>query len=741
MTLGWLLGAAWPASGLTLVVTNHADAGPGTLREAITTVNLVPGADGILFNLPSDAPRTITFLSALPEVTDPLFLDGRSQPDYDTRPVIELDGSQLFMANGISLRTTNATVRGLALTGFGGAGISIEGGGGHFIVDNVVGADPEGLAARGNAVGLEVVDAANNAIGGTLPEDGNIIAGNDTGILVTGASTGNLIQGNLVGLAADGRTALPNRVGVEIHADGNTVGGAEPGAGNAVSGNLDQGLVVEGVGNVIQGNLIGLDREGQLAVGNGLAGLWIVGGRNHTIGGVEPGAGNVISGNLGTGLDLSGSGHVVQGNIIGLNAAGTALAPNGTEESDAAVIVQGPWHTLGGAGAAGNVLSGNTGDGLVLRGEMTVSNVIQGNVVGLAAQGDAIMPNGRHGVVLEMGAGHNTLGGSGAGDGNILSGNRHHGLVLQSPNNVVQGNRIGVAANGVTPRGNGEHGMQFLSGATNNLVGGTEPGAGNLMAWNLGHGAMLCLNTNLGGNSLLGNLFHDNGGLAIHYFGCGPLSDPGFHMNPDTSGVFPGPGPFDLGTPYPNDPLDADMAEGGPQNHPVLTNVVALSGQAFLSGVLESRPIHDYLIEVYRNDAPDANSGFGEGRWFLDRFYVTTDTNGLAVFNRFMEGDPGLGFLSATATDAMTGDTSEFGPYVAMPGALRILGILRSVEGQTVITWTARPGKTYRLLGAPTLEGPFEEVGVISPATGRIASYIIPDVMQVTAQFYRVVEE
>ena len=688
MLLGVMLCWAGASHGATLIVTNAADQGSGTLREALTTANLIPGPDAILFNLPGEELHTITLLSALPAITDPLLLDGASQPGYDRHPRVELDGLQIQppLAEGIELRTTNASIRGLTITGFSLSGILIEGGGGHVIVGNVIGADPTGQEPRPNGTGIRLVDSTDNTIGGVRPGEGNLVSGNGVGMSIWGVG-GNLLQGNVVGLAADGVTPMPNGNGVWILTDANTVGGPGAGAGNVFAGSVEYGLRIDGSGNVVQGNFIGVDRLGMAAVGNGTAGLWIAGGTNNTIGGAEPGAGNVISGNAGTALDLSGHGHVAQGNVIGLNAAGTGTLPNGTHTAMAAVLVQGSGHTLGGAGPQGNVISGNAGDGLYLAGESTVSNVIQGNVIGLSAQGNRSLGNGRNGLVLEFNASQNTIGGLGDGDGNVISGNHGTGIVLGTAGNVIQANRIGLGSDGVTPMGNLRDGIQFFFGATNNLVGGVEEGAGNHMGWNRGHGISHCTGNYSRGNSLLGNRFHDNGGLGIRYLRCGANIGAG---------------------PIPNDPLDADMVFGGPQNHPVLTQVVALPGQALLSGVVESQPVHDYLIEVYLNDAPDP-TGYGEGAELLERFFVTTDTNGMATFNRFLGGTIGPRFLTATATDAMMGDTSEFGPYLAMPGALRITRIERG-ESDVTVEFTSRAGESYRLMWVGRLGDPFEFV-------------------------------
>src|SRR5262249_27097133 len=130
--------------------------------------------------------------------------------------------------------------------------------------------------------------------------------------------------------------ALPNsNNGVVVTGSSNTIGGTAPGSGNLISGNRQQGIFLNGpaaVANVIQGNYIGTDVSGSVEVSNGLRGITAAAGAsNNLIGGTDPGAGNLLSGNQQNGLELTGdgtTGNVVQGNFIGTNAAGTDALPN-----------------------------------------------------------------------------------------------------------------------------------------------------------------------------------------------------------------------------------------------------------------------------------------------------------------------------------------------------------------------------------------------------------------------------
>src|SRR5207237_7545256 len=120
--------------------------------------------------------------------------------------------------------------------------------GGNLIQGNFLGTDASGMASQGNAAfGIHAVDAPNNTIGGTRPEDRNIISGNTVGgIQLVAAATGNRLQGNYIGTDLTGTNPLPNRLfGVYLHSGRNVVGGTEPGAANIIAYG-GQGIVIDG---------------------------------------------------------------------------------------------------------------------------------------------------------------------------------------------------------------------------------------------------------------------------------------------------------------------------------------------------------------------------------------------------------------------------------------------------------------------------------------------------------------
>src|SRR5262249_2858634 len=153
-------------------------------------------------------------------------------------------------------------------------------------------------------------------VGGTAAGARNVISGNsNVGVLLNGS--GNLVQGNFIGTDATGTTALPNVDGVFITSGGNTAGGAAPAAGNTMLCNTNYGSgIVGGSGNLVQGNFIGTDATGTAALPN-TDGVLINSSSGNTLGGAVAGASNLISGNTNYGVVLLSSGNTIQGNRIG----------------------------------------------------------------------------------------------------------------------------------------------------------------------------------------------------------------------------------------------------------------------------------------------------------------------------------------------------------------------------------------------------------------------------------------
>lgn len=240
-------------SSTPIIVTNTLDSGIGSLRQAIIDANANSGPDIIKFNISEPGPYTIQLTSALPNITDPVIIDGTTQPDYSGTPIIELDGRLAGTGvNGLDITAGNSVVRGLVIIRFDGTGIALSGNGGTLLEGNYIGTDVSGSAVLGNGwIGVSIFESANNTVGGaaigTSVGVRNIISGNSfNGVQIEGAAaTGNVVAGNYIGLAANGVDPLGNGgMGVRIFkAVGNTIGGPDPGEGNVVSANVFYGTI------------------------------------------------------------------------------------------------------------------------------------------------------------------------------------------------------------------------------------------------------------------------------------------------------------------------------------------------------------------------------------------------------------------------------------------------------------------------------------------------------------------
>jgi CSLREA domain-containing protein len=336
--------AVYPALAANFPVNNTGDAidvtpgdsvcetAPGngvcTLRAAIQEANALAGPDTINFNIPlptnqssgGDSWWRISPGSALPTITaNNTIVDGTTQTTNqgDTNslgPEIELEGTGAGAGvDGLLISSANNIVRGLVINSFNGNGININSGNGNTIEGNYIGTDATGTNDLGNgdisgiAGGGIWVSSNNNVIGGTTPASRNVISGNDNeGInLQGGAPSGNLIQGNFIGTDRTGTIALPNSddgIALRSGSSSTTIGGGAAGAGNLISGNGGEGIHVNGSsGNTIQGNTIGADVTGMLDMGNSVNGILInTGTSGNTIGGTVSGEGNTIAYN---GLD------------------------------------------------------------------------------------------------------------------------------------------------------------------------------------------------------------------------------------------------------------------------------------------------------------------------------------------------------------------------------------------------------------------------------------------------------
>ncbi len=669
----------------TFTVTNTSDAiiqvgpevtGPaGSLRKALYDASQATGTSSIVFNIPTTDPgynsATGTFLIqplseagpgalndfALNPINATVTLDGYTQPGAspntlangdNAKILIQIDGGKATTPGGSGLTPfddVGSVYRGLAFTGWTNPQISTTSSG-----STASGA--EGLEANG---------------------------------------VQDFIEGNFFGTDTTGKVAAPNRIGIFADngpgfgstAGGNIIGGTTPQARNILSGNNNSGVLFLSTAfeAQLQGNFIGLDITGAAIVSNpqeadrsntfdgtGLNGATI------TIGGTLPGTGNVIAGN-GTNVDINdlteggqAADSIVQGNLIGTDSTGKiGIANQGYGVS----ILHNPTDMLigGTTPAARNIISGNLAGVYIF--DNSFNNNVQGNYIGVDITGAKALGNVNQGFISgatasdEIPAGYTTIGGSVTGAGNVISGNTADGIQISGtstsqsyPNpqvgNTVQGNFIGTDATGKTSIPNGGNGVDLLSSATNNIIGGSAPGSGNLIAHNSQNGVLIDPGTGTGNNTVA-NIIQSNGGAGVRIntgtsnrisqnsiFGNGDLGinlqNAGANLNSNCNASNTGANNLQnapslttgSGTAY----ITATATDPN-GNTSEFSNAVkeSLSGSVVdLLGNFNSTANTTYTIEFFSSTAADP-SGYGEGQTYLTSTSVKTGADCTIAIN------------------------------------------------------------------------------------------------------------
>ena len=613
--------SAGHAHATTFTVSSSNDSG-ASLRAAIIAANADGSASAaaphnIVFSIPGPGVHTITPTAQFPFITRPMVIDGFSQAGSSANTLaVGNDSVHLIELDGTNANITNACFYfGPGSAGSGSAGsvlrgmvvnrcsiavivstgnITLEG---NFLGTNAAGSASLGRGSVSLGTGFSPEPGAV-IIGGMLPAQRNVIAGDSTGIVVNNLS-GVVISGNYIGTNAAGTAALGGQ-GIVVGTLGGTtigpitIGGitATPGtaAGNVISGiSGGAGIAVTANGSTIgvgtiQGNLIGLAANGLSAIANG-GGIQISDSNFSngsspllapiTIGGVANGARNVISGSLGFAITTTADGITIQRNYIGTDITGsTAVANGGGIQVNGGSVFAGTY-IIGGVNA-GNVIAGNSGDDAIV--VTTTTAVIKGNLIGTRADGVTPLPNlGSIGIVINSGVG--TIGGTAAGEGNTITGS------------YLDGIRVKIGRSDIR---------------------------------------------NAASAAILGNSIYLNGpstglsGLGINLFA------------PDLVTL--------------NDVGDADSGPSDLQNYPVVTAATAAGN---VQGTFNSKANGTYRLEFFANPACDG-SGYGEGKTFIGFQSVSTDGSGNASFNATFAALPaGQAVVTATATDA-AGNTSEF---------------------------------------------------------------------------------
>jgi titin len=572
------------------------------------------------------------------------------------------------------------------------AGITITGTGSYQngIYHNFIGCGMDGFTKMANGNGIIIAQSRDNIIGGNDMFYRNVISGNDAGgiVLSNSGANNNVIKGNYIGVDSSGLGILENHTGVLLmsNANNNIIGGAGPGEGNVLSGNIEIGVYIEACdSNLVIGNLIGpdatgtgsLDTGGILFQGNGIE-VNTVSAYNR-IGGNAPGERNIISGNRVYGMIYYGnvSNNPLIGNYIGTDITGNVALPNAT----GICVDGGSNHNK----IENNVLSGNISYGIFIVTTGTYYNEMYGNLIGTNAAGTDSIPNDI-GLLLGGGARYNIIGGTGAGQRNLISGNRYAGieaadigtsyneirgnyigtditgnlelgnfhgigfatnpssntieqnlisgnrgfgiiLYEQSETNQILQNHIGTKADGVSDLGNHLAGILIASGSVNNEI------SENVIAFNDSSGIVLMDNTTLY-NTIQRNSIYQNYGLGID------ILDPG---------------------PNANDAGDVDDGPNAGMNYPVITSAIVNvgGGQLEVQGTLDTYQPELCVIELFIAD-PDP-LGYGEGISFLCSVSPDISGNWIAQCFGANEGD----VVTATATDN-DGNTSEFCANVSL---------------------------------------------------------------------------
>ncbi|HTE06631.1 MAG TPA: hypothetical protein VK824_10575, partial [Planctomycetota bacterium] len=366
----------------------------------------------------------------------------------------------------------------------------------------------------------------------------------------------------------------------------------------------------------------------------------------NIVGGTAPDEGNVLSaGNDGVRIDAPADDNVVIGNV--LSGVWHGVAIRGSQFTTTA-----NGNRIGGPTPAERNLisgSGHYGEegfpvGSQVSVEWATGTLIEGNFIGTTADGLASAhQKGPAGVELRTRAAGTVVRGN-LISGIVVPGVNHYagqvfgtGIVLYGMDSgtVIEGNLIGTDATGLgaLPDHQGIADASFPGNppSSSTRIGGTDPGQGNTIAFNDLGG--IRLTTAISGVRISGNSIHDNGLLGID---LGP------------------------GGPTPNDAGDADTGPNGLQNVPVLLGAGSSAGALGVSGTLDSLPQQSFSLEFFASAACDP-SGFGEGQSFLGALAVTTDGAGHAAFTGSFSAPPGSGsFVSATATQVQSGNTSEF---------------------------------------------------------------------------------
>ncbi|HPO17484.1 MAG TPA: hypothetical protein PLI09_28885 [Candidatus Hydrogenedentes bacterium] len=531
-------------------------------------------------------------------------VDGGDDPDAKTLRAAIIEANENPGADTIVFDLGTATISPLtelpALSDATG-GTTIDGGGTITISGSGTTTDISGLTLSSN---------------GNVVMNLCIVAFDMAGVAVLGDE--NQVKSCLLGLTPFAADA--NSFGVGVMGNDNIIGGESREDGNVISGNIEAGVILGGgaSGNYVRNNFIGTDMDGVAAVPND-NGVVIDSGSNNYIGGLYKGQGNLISGNLRSGVvvnDDTSEYNYVQGNRIGLKKSGEALGNGGD-----GIFVGAALSTLiGGDFTYGNRISANDGNGISVQ-KIASNTFIQGNVVGMDGSEDKSkiyeLANLMNGIQLE-GTEDILIGGPGGelGEGNIISANVLNGIYIssESANTEIYANKIGVMADGAISLGNGGSGI-YIDNSAGTIIG--------IMS-----GLMNRRNI-ISGNSENGVAIVGTAATGNQVNGC--------HIGTDAAGTSAIPnglhGVYMEGAPANTIGGAYDTGYGnlisGNEGHGVMISMPGGTGNVVLGNrigvnVSGSAALPNEQSGVVINEAPGNTVG---GSWYADRNIISGNTN------------------------------------------------------------------------------------------------------------------
>jgi CSLREA domain-containing protein len=529
------------------------------------------------------------------------------------------------------------------------------------------------LASGDNAKLTIALDGDLTGLDGlTIAQQGSKVSGLDiekceNGIVVAG--DGNVqVAGCFIGVDPTGETSASNANGVEIQSSNNLIGGPNVGDRNVISSNIgscgiyvpDQSLNPLGItptGNAVENNVIGLDATGTKLLPNGEAGV-SDNGSGDTYGGTTAGLGNVVSGNGGHGIIATGS-VTIEGNFIGTDATGTVALGNGpTASGGLGISISNGFQTNAITGVISNNLISGDDDGIEIslalgsQSSFTISN----NLIGTNLAGTSALPDGGNGI--QLGNVENATV-----QNNVISAD-YAGIVFQTAapttelqHDVFQGNLIGTDKTGTVALGNKGIGIEIDSGS-GITIGGTGPGQGNVIA-----------------NNVIG--------IDLSAGQQDQFTQNSIYGNTGEYGVPPG--------------IVMDAGANESIAAPALQFAPGSGGSGTLSGSVTGAPSTNYVVELFSN--PSATStAQAQGQTFVKAFTVMTDSTG----HGSLSATEPNGLYTATATDS-DGDTSVFsnvaGAQQALPASTTaISSSLNPAPSGQQVTFTA-------VVTAPSYQG------------------------------------